>query len=152
MKNLFPIAACLALTATSAVALDAGFVSQMQTTAQKLESDATAVQQALKNKKHDATEVKAKIAAMSADVAALHQLVKQFEATQPQLSGRDQQDWTLMKDRVAVLGIFHDNKQRLAAEDLGKHRGMVRAFADGVALRAKLLRESALKLQRAPVT
>ena len=152
MKTFLQSAACLAITAMSAAALDASFVSQMQTTTQKLERDAGVVQQALKSKNHDAADVKAKIAAMSADVAALHQLVDQLEAKQPQLSARDQKDWTLMKDRVKVLGIFHDNKQRLAAEDLGKNRGMVRAFADGVALSAKLLRESAAKLQRGPVS
>jgi len=136
MKSLLQTAVCLAITSLSAAALDARFVSQMQTTAQKL----------------DAADVKAKIAAMSSDVAVLHQLVDHFEATQPALSGRDQQDWTLMKDRIKVLGIFNDNKQRLAAENLGKHRGMVRAFADGVAVRAKLLHESAAKLQRGRIS
>ena len=152
MRPILRTASALALAAMSAAALDSSFVNQMQSTAQKLERDATVVHRALKSKRHDANDVKAKIEAMAGDVEALQQLVKDFEATNPQMSSREQADWAALRDKVQVLGIFHENKRRLAAEDVAKHRSLIRAFADGVALRAKKLQVSAAQLQRGPVS
>jgi TolA-binding protein len=152
MRPILRTASALAFAAMSAAALDSSFVSQMQTTAHKLEREATGVHRALKSKRHDANEVKAKIDAMASDVEALQKLVKDFEATNPQLSSREQADWAALRNKVEVLGIFHENKRRLATEDLAKHRGQIRAFADGVALRARKLQVSAAQLQRGPVS
>lgn len=150
--TLLKTAGCLALASMSALALDAGFVNDLQRTAQKIERDATVVQQALKSKNHDAADVKGKIEAMTADVAALHELTKSFEAGNPQLSGRDQADWARLREKVQVLGIFHENKRRLASDDLAKNRTLIRAYAEGVAQRAKKLQATAAGLQRSPLS
>ncbi len=152
LDTFLKTAGCLAITAMSALALDAGFVNDLKQTAQKIERDATSVQLALKSKKHDAAEVKGKIEAMTADVEALDALVKKFEASQPQLSNRDQVDWARLREKVQVLGIFHENKRRLAGEDLAKNRSLVRGFAEGVVLRAKRLQVAVGELQRSPVS
>jgi len=152
MRPILRTASALALAAMSAAALDSSFVNQMQTTAQKLERDASGINRALKSKRHDANDVKAKIDAMAGDVETLQTLVKDFEGTNPQLSSREQAEWALLREKVQVLGIFHENKRRLAAEDFAKHRSLIRAFADGVALRAKKLQMSAAQLQRGPVS
>ncbi len=152
MRPILRTASAFACAVISAAALDSSFVTQMQSTAQKLERDATDVHRALKSKRHDADEIKARIEAMAGDVDTLQQLVKDFEATNPQLSSREQADWAALREKVQVLGIFHENKRRLAAEDVARNRSLLRAFADGVALRAKKLQVSAAQLQRGPVS
>jgi TolA-binding protein len=152
MRPILGTAGLLAFAAISAAALDLPFVNQLRSTAQKLERDAAEVHRALKSKRHDADDIKARIDAMSSDVESLQKLVKDFEGTNPQFSSREQADWAALREKVRVLGIFHENKRRLAAEDLAKNRSLIRAFADGVALRAKKLQVSAAQLQRGPVS
>lgn len=139
---------CLALAALPAAALEKEFVDQIVLSAQNIERDATEVGRALKTKAVDKSDVTAKIDAMSGDVNKLKQLVSQFEATNPQLSERDKTDWEMLKAKVQLLEIFHERKKTLAAEDLGKHRGTIRAHANGVALRAQKLQQTASKLRR----
>lgn len=139
---------CLALAALPAAALEKEFVDQIVLSAQNIERDATEVSRALKTKAVDKSGVTAKIDAMSGDLDKLKQLVSQFEATNPQLSERDKADWEMLKAKVQLLEIFHERKKTLAAEDLGKHRGTIRAHANGVALRAQKLQQTASKLRR----
>lgn len=139
---------CLALAALPAAALEKEFVDQIMQSAQNIERDASEVSRALKTKSVDKPGVTAKIDAMSGDLTKLKQLVSQFEAGNPQLSERDKADWEMLKAKVQLLEIFHDRKKTLAAEDLGKHRGAIRAHANGVALRAQKLQQTASKLRR----
>ncbi len=152
MRTFLRTAGCLAIATISAMALDGGAVNQLQQTAQRLERDATSVQQSLKNKKHDATAVKAKIESMTADVGSLDQLVKQIDDANPQLSGRDQAEWVKTRQLIQIITALHGSKERAASEDLVKNRGLVRDYAFGVALRAKLLQGALTQLQRGPVS
>ena len=152
MRTFFRTAGCLAITTISAMALDSAAVNQLQQTAQRLERDAITVQQALKSKKHDVTAVKAKIELMTADVGALDQLVKQIDDTNPQLSARDQAEWVKTRQLIHIITALHESKERAATEDLAKNRGLVRDYAAGVALRAKLLQGALMQLQRSPVS
>ena len=152
MRNVFRTAGGLAVTAIAAMALDSGAVNQLQQTAQRLERDATSVQQSLKNKKHDAPAVKAKIESMTTDVGALDQLAKQIDDANPQLSGRDQAEWVKIRQLIHIITALHQSKERAASEDLVKNRGLVRDYAAGVALRAKLLQGALTQLSRGPVS
>lgn len=142
----------MALAALSAAALDRDFAEQILHSARAIERDATAVQLALKSKTVDAGNVKAKIETMGTDVARLTQLVAEVDGSAPQLSERDQADWKLVKDKVTLLGIFHDQKKVLADGDLAKNRGLLRAHAKGVAFRAQKLQETASRLGRSPLS
>ena len=115
---------------------------------QRLERDATSVQQLLKNKNHDASAVKTRIESMTSGVGALDQLVKQVDATNPQMSGRDEADWVKTRQLIQIITALHGNKDRAASEDLVKNRIVVRDYAAGVALRAKLLQGALTRLQR----
>ena len=148
MRNFFQVLGALALTALPAAALEREFADQIIQSAQNIERDATAVSRALKTKGAPADEVKQKIEAMSADVTKLQELVNQFDATHPALSARDKADWDLVKTKVQLLEIFHERKKALASEDVAKHRSMLRAFADGLAQRAKRLQQTAVTLRR----
>lgn len=152
MKPLWKTLACLTLTGLSALALDKEFVDQMMTAAKGVERDAAIVSVSLKTKRIDAADVRQKIDAMSADLTKLQELVKHFESTHPNLSERDLADWKLIKEKVQLLEIFHDQKKKLAAEDLDRNRAMLRAHAEGVAKRAQKLQESVTRLQRVPLS
>ncbi len=152
MRSFLQAAGSLVVASLSAVAFDTSLVRELEQAAQRVERDATTVHRALKSKKPDPVELKAKIDSMSIDVATLDKLVKAFEASQPSLSDQEQQLWAQVRERVQLLGIFHENKRRLAADDLTKHRTMVRAFANGVAERAKKLQTYAAQLQRPSIS
>jgi hypothetical protein len=142
----------LTFTALSALALDQTFVEQTMQSARNIERDAVLVSAAVKSKKIDPEDVKKKIDAMSADIATLQKHVADFEATNPQINERDRADWQLVKDKVQLVAIFHGQKQKLASEDLVRHRNLIRAHANGVALRAEKLQETLTRLARVPLT
>jgi len=138
----------LALAAIPSVALEKEFVSQMMDSAKNIERDASLVSAAVRLKNLDAEDVRKKIEAMSADLAKLQELVNSYEASHPKLSARDQQDWQALKEKVQLLEIFHGQKKQLAAGDFSKNRGLIRAHADGVVRRAKMLQQTVARLQR----
>lgn len=148
MKSYLQLVGALMLAASPAAALEKEFVGRLLESAQSVERDASAVGQALKVKKFDSADVHKKIDAMAADITKLQELVKEFEAGHPQLSGRDRTDWQLVKDKVQLLEIFNQQKKSLASEDLDKNRSLIRAHANGVAMRAQKLQQTATKLQR----
>lgn len=148
MRSLLFAVHCLVFAALPAVALEKELVNQIVQSAQNIGRDATSVNQALKSKKFDAATVTKNIEAMEADIAALQEVVAKFEATNPSLSERDRADWKLLKDKVQLIEIMHDQKKKLAAEDFSKNRSLVRAHATGLAQRAKRLQATAEKLSR----
>ena len=152
MRTLMLLAGCLTLTAGGALALDAQFASTAMVAAKNIQRDATLVSIAAKSKKFDSADVKVKIDAMDVDVRALQELIARFESENPELSQRDRQDWNLIKTKVQLIDVFHARKKELAEEDLGKHRSLVRAHAEGVARRALLLHDALTKLARSPLS
>jgi septal ring factor EnvC (AmiA/AmiB activator) len=148
MRSILFAVNCLVFAALPAAALEKELVNQIVQSAQNIGRDATSVNQALKSKKFDAATVTKNIEAMEADIAALHEVVSKFEATNPSLSDRDRADWKLVKDKVQLIEIMHGQKKKLAAEDFSKNRSLVRAHATGLAQRAKRLQATAEKLSR----
>lgn len=150
MRLLFKMFGGLAMAVCAAPALERELVDRIVESARSIERDASAVGQALKPRRPDSGEVVRKIDAMSADVAKLQEVVAQLESSDPVLSDRDRADWQLVKDKVQLLSIFHERKKTLAAEDIGKHRSLIRAHANGLALRAQKLQQTASRLLRQP--
>lgn len=148
MTTFFKAFGSLALFACTAAALEKDFVDRLVQSAQNIERDATMLDQALKNKQPDRADVTRKLDGMDADVAKLQELVKELDSTNPQLSDRDRVVWDLVKQKVQLIEIFHGQKKTLAAEDFGKHRGLIRAHAKGLVLRAQKLQQSAGTLRR----
>jgi hypothetical protein len=152
MRTIAKTASCLMLTALYAVALDRQFIDRTMEAAQNIERDANLVSAAIKTKTIDAEDVQKKIDAMSADIAALHELVAQFEATNPQFSASESAQWKLVKDKVQLLEIFHGQKKKLAYEDFARNRSLIRAHAKGVAERAQKLQRTLAMFTPAPVS
>ncbi len=151
MKTLVRAMGCLVLATFSAAALEKDFVDQILESARNVEREAADVSLALK-KKADTEDVKKKIEAMNDDLVKLQELVATFEASHPTMSERDRADWETIKSRVQLLGIFHNEKKKLADEGLNKNRGLIRAHADGLVKRAQNLQAAAVRVQRAPMS
>lgn len=148
MRTFLKVFCGVALAACSAVALEKEFVDQIMQSAQNIERDASLVSQARKTKKVDTGDVTTKLDAMDGDITKLQQLVKDFDSTDPKLSDRDREGWKLVKDKIQLLDIFHEQKKTLAAGDMGKNRDLMRAIANGVVLRAQKLQKTAMTLRR----
>ena len=148
MRTLLFAMHCLVFAGLPAAALEKELVGQIVQSAQNMARDANSVNQGLKTKKFDAAAVTKNIEAMDADIAALHEVVTKFEATNPTFSDRDRADWKLLKDKVQLIEIMHGQKKKLAAEDFAKNRSLVRTHATGLAVRAKRLQATAEKLSR----
>ena len=151
MRRISTTLGCVLMTAPSAFALDQSFVDSAMRSARNIERDAALVGAAVKSKHVDADDVRKKVDAMSADIAALQKLVADFEAAN-QMSQRDRADWKVVTDMVKLLEIFHGEKQKLVSEDLARNRSLIRAHASGVAQRADKLQQQLAKLGRAPLT
>lgn len=152
MNTLAKTLGGIVFAAFSAAALDKEFTTQLLESARNIEREATTVSAVLKTRRFDANDVRTKIDAMSGDLAKLQELVDKFEKEHPQLSERDQSDWKLVKDKVQLLEIFHQQKKKLASEDIGKNRSLIRAHSDGVAQRAAKLQKTVAALQRVPLS
>lgn len=144
--------ASLVLATLPASALEKEFVDHLVESARTIEQDASKVSLALKSKKSSQSDVMKMIDAMNSDLDKLRQLADQYETTHPKMSGRDLEEWKLIRQKIQLLEIFHQRKQTLASQDINKNRSLIRAHADGVALRASKLQESALKLRRVPIS
>ena len=148
MKFTMQMCGVLVLAASSAFALDKEIAAKMMEATQRVETDARAISTALKSKNAPVDEVHKRLAAMDADLAKLREAIREVEATEPEMSVRDKRDWDLLKTKAQLLEVFYTNKKNLVAEDLKKNRSMIRAHANGVALRAEKLRQTAAGLQK----
>ena len=148
MKVTMQMCGVLVLAASSAFALDKEIAGKMMAATERLEVDAKAISATLKSKNAPVDEVHKRVAQMDADLATLRETIRKVEAAEPQMSARDKRDWELLKTKAQLLEVFYTNKKNLVAEDVMKHRSMIRAHADGVALRAIKLRQTAAGLQK----
>lgn len=148
MKFTMQMCGVLVLAASSAFALDKEIAGKMMEATQRLETDARAIHATLKSKNAPAEEIHKHLARMDEDLAKLRETIREVEATEPQMSARDKRDWELVKTKAQLLEVFYTNKKNLVAEDVRKNRSMIRAHANGVALRAEKLRQTAAGLQK----
>jgi len=137
------------LTAFAMTAMASNHISDIKTHAAKVQRDSEYVNQLLKTKQPDVDALRQTIELTGADIAKLQQLVSDFEATNPQFSPRDEKEWAFLKEKVQLLSIFYTTKKELAmADNLKSNRGMIRAHAEGLAKRAKMLQETAGRIER----
>ena len=113
----------------------------------KIHSDAAELSKDLKSKTVDESKVKADIAALGDDIIKLRKDVETIDASLNSLTAEQKKDWELIKMKVQLLNIFYDRKTELLSGDLKKNRSMLRAHADGIARRAAMLRDTAMKMK-----
>lgn len=113
----------------------------------KIHLDATQLSRNLKAKVVDESKVKADITALGENILKLRKDVESMDASLDSLTSAQKKDWELIKTKVQLLNIFYDRKTELLAGDFKKNRSMLRVHADGIAKRAALLRETAMKMK-----
>lgn len=140
----------LAITATAVLGTASlAFGSDLKTIADHAESihkESTAISAGLKAKKMDAREVSNRLEVAGQNIANLKNAVDAYEAANPSMAGSA--EWKEVKERVALLEIFHKQKTELVNSDFEKNRRMLRAHSEGVAKRAEGLLQTANRLQK----
>lgn len=115
--------------------------------AANIERDARDLSSALKSKTTSKEVLKAKSESLGSDILKLKNDVEAFEASNPNLTPRQKQDWELVKTKAQLLLVFYERKaEMLASGDWLKKRSMIRAYADGIAKRADMLQTTANRL------
>ncbi|MEZ5356182.1 MAG: hypothetical protein R2762_26400 [Bryobacteraceae bacterium] len=147
MKQLVTFAACAALTAGIAAADSHAFRGIIGDAA-NIEKDAQAISYALKPKMFDSAKIRADVEQLGVHIATLRKDVETLDGNLASLSAQQQTDWELVKTKVQLLTIFYDRKNDLMNGDLMKNRSLIRANADGIAKRARMLQQTASRLDR----
>ena len=155
MKNIIGGMVCLLVAlspawgADNSVEAKNSMLSEIGFHAQKVQQDAEHVSQHLKSKQVDPQFLKDKIGATADDMDKLQQLVSDFESRNFGLAEWQKKDWEFLKTKVQLLSIFYDRKKELVlADDVAKNKSLLRAHADGLAIRAAKLQSTASRLQK----
>jgi hypothetical protein len=155
MKTIIGGIACLVVALAPAWGADNSveaknmMLSEIGFHAQKVQQDAENVSQHLKSKQMDPQFLKDKIGATADDMGKLQQLVNDFESRNFDLAEWQKKDWDFLKTKVQLLSVFYDRKKELVlADDVAKNKSLLRAHADGLAIRAAKLQATASRLQK----
>lgn len=124
-----------------------GALGEITNHARSLRAEAQTMSQQLKNKQVDKQLLEQKLATVEESVAKLRELVASVEASNPELTPSQKQNWELVKTKVELLNIFTGHKKDLVGnDDIQKKRSLLRAHADGIAKRAAMLEQTAAKI------
>lgn len=122
-------------------------VGELSTQAGKVQKSAEEMSLQLKKKPVNVEQVTRQMDAVHADINKLKALAAEIEASNPNLTPSQKQNWDLVKTKIQLLEVFASNKKDLLAKgDPNKHRSYLKAHSDGIAIRAQLLQQTAGKI------
>lgn len=110
-----------------------------------VQSEAREISQMLKGKSYDIGVVKQKLAAMEEHAAKVHQSLAQLQPSDD-WSQEQRAEFDRLKSVAELMNIFIEDKRSNLEGDRAE-RKMLRAKADGIAIRAELVQKSALRLR-----
>jgi predicted component of viral defense system (DUF524 family) len=123
-------------------------LTQIVTEAKKTQLEAKEIGNLLKVKKPDLERVNSKMQLLEQHVEAVRQLISEFESSHATLTETQKAELDRMKTTAEVLRIFVDNKKTiLASGEAIQKRNTLRAKAIGIAMRAELMQQSAIKIR-----
>jgi chromosome segregation ATPase len=123
-------------------------LNQIVAEAKSTQAEAREISSLLKSKTPDLDRVKAKMETLTSHAANLAEHIAALEAHADELSAPQQQELARMKNVSALLQVFVEQKQKgLEQAEASRNRSLLRAQADGIALRAGMLERSALKFR-----
>ena len=137
----------MALAATMATATEPGAgasspLRELMSEAKAFEMQAREASQMLKNKRFDVAALQQALEKKGETLGKLQSLAASYEAGAANLTAAQQKDWEAVKTKIKLLEIFHNTKNELVAQDANKNRGLLRAHAQGLALRAEALQKT----------
>jgi len=142
MTTIRTFAVGIAFTATAVFANDQ--LAQMRDHARELESEFRGLHTAVKAKSVQEAELRNRLEAAGANVDRLKAMAEQVEASHAGLVQGE--DWKRARQVITLLDIFHDQKEKLVADGIGRNRGLIKAHAEGLAKRAAMLHESMTRM------
>jgi hypothetical protein len=117
--------------------------------AANIQLDAEALAEQLNKKNVDGAGIKAETAALAGHIQRLKADVDFLDEHLKDLTPAQQKDWDLAKTKTQLLQIFIDWKAaEMEASDVAKNRTRLRAHANGIAERARLLQRTLNRLDR----
>ena len=147
MKTITTILTGLAFTAASAMA-DTKVFQGIVGDAANIQHNAELISKDLKPKTFDSGKVKTDIEALGKDIASLKKDVEAFDASTGSLSGKQKQNWELVKTKIQLITMVYDQKADLMSRDIAKNRGVIRDLAVSIGKRAQMLQKTARELDR----
>ena len=153
MKTITAVRTSLLALAVSAVALATTHaytepLNQIVAEAKSTQAEAREISTLLKSKTPDLERVKSRMETLTSHAAALAEHITALESHADELSPSQRQELARMKNISALLHVFIEQKQKgLEQAEAFRNRSLLRAQADGIALRANMLERSALKFR-----
>lgn len=147
LQNTLTLTACLALSALCAMA-DSNAFQSISRDAASIQKDADAIATDLKTKTFDPTKVRSEIDSLGKDIATLRKDVETLDANLASLTEQQKKEWELVKTKVQLLTIFHDQKTGLLEGDIDRNRSMIRALSLGISKRARMLQDTVARLDK----
>lgn len=116
--------------------------------AKKVQLEAEQIAETLKPKRPDFDRVNSMMDSLVRHVGSVKSMVGVIEGKAGSFDADQKKHLDLMKTKADLLEVFAANKQNiLAGDDAGKKRDLLRAKANGIALRAEMLQRTALKIR-----
>lgn len=134
--------AAMTATATEPAHSAGSPLRELMNEAKAFEMQAREASQMLKNKKYDVAALQQALEKKGETLAKLQTLAASYEASASSLTPAQQKDWETVKTKIKLLEIFHATKNDLVAKDPNKNRSLLRAHAQGLALRAEALQKT----------
>lgn len=137
----------MALAAAMATATEPGAgasspLRELMSEAKAFEMQAREASQMLKKKNFDVTALQQALDQKGETLGKLQSLAAAHEASATNTTAAQQKDWEAVKMKIQLLEIFHGTKNELVAQDANKNRGLLRAHAQGLAVRAEALQKT----------
>lgn len=149
-KSMILSAAAFVMAVAPAFATDhrtaSSHLDEIVTSAKKTQLEAREISNLLKVKTPDYDRVRTKMQLLTEHAADVNRLVAELEASNPSLSSSQQAEFNRLKEIAKLVDVFVTNKNNLlASSDL--NRKLLRAKADGIAKRAEMVQESAIRIR-----
>jgi hypothetical protein len=117
---------------------------QIVTEARKTQQEALELAKVLKSKNADVAAATQMLDRLSQHALEVKNMIDATDTSA--LDGRQKAEFERMKMASDVMAVFINNKRALL-QDAGRNRALLRAKAEGIALRAALVEQSAIKLK-----
>lgn len=112
--------------------------------AQKTQQEAREIAKLLRSKNADVSSAAGMLDKVEQHAAEVKKMIDETDTST--LSAKQKAEFDRMKMAADVMAVFINNKRALL-QDAGKNRALLRAKAEGIALRASIVEQSAAKLK-----
>lgn len=125
------------------------YLDQIVAQAKQTQTEAREISGMLKAKQPQFAAVSGKMEQLERHASDVNRLIASLEGSfAPTLTGVQSHELQRMKNVMAIINVFIENKKQLLASDRrASQRSLLRAKADGIAQRAALVQESALRIR-----